>query len=563
MSERLYALMGEAAADVLVSTFHAYFYRILRSYYRYDQKGVLSEDERYGVIRGIISNIDEDACDAETVKDYSTEISVVKNELIDISYHNPIALPAEMFRSVYKSYEQWKESAGRIDFDDMLTGCLKLLRENPGVLLEWQNRYSHITIDEFQDVNRTQYEIIRLLADKHRNIFAVGDDDQSIYRFRGSRPEYLLNFDKDFPGAKRIVLGVNYRSTNEIIDASAFVISHNKRRIPKDISGTGRNGVKPVLISTSSARLEAAAIAEKILLALKKISPREIAVLYRTVNQARPLLDAFMDYGISFFIRDDAPTVYDHWITADILAYLRLAADNMNIPACERIINKPNRYIPAAVIKAAKKGTGSLLSCLYSAPNIQNWQKGKLEDLLHHLKLMKKMKPYDAIEYLFTEISYGEYLKKYAEFRKMNIKNLSDLFNEIKESAYGHATSAEFISHIEAAREKIRDDKKAKSLQDVGEEVTLSTIHGVKGLEYEAVFIAGVIDGVIPHEKSKTAADLEEECRLLYVGCTRAKNYLFLSEIDLKLENDLHKSPYIKDMDKNLYKEEIIHENKK
>jgi DNA helicase-2/ATP-dependent DNA helicase PcrA len=425
-----------------------------------------------------------------------------------------------------------------------------LIKENKAVLDRWRSRYKYIMIDEFQDINRVQYEAIRLFAAPLFNLFVVGDDDQSIYRFRGSRPEFLLNLKKDFPMLKSVILNVNYRSTDKIIALCNRVIGHNKNRFQKDIRGTNVAGTLPLMIMPEDPRQEAFLIANKIKKLSKTEDLNDIAVIYRTNIQSRPLIDAFMDLNIPFQVKDDAPGIYEHWISKDIYAYFRLALSREDSAAFERIANKPKRYISKAALAAAKKQGGSVLSNLYDDKTTPGWLRTRLEELMFYLNALKTRTPKEAFRYLRQAIGYDDYLREYAEYRKMNNKGLFEVLAELTEAAKGYETLADYLNHVDDVVYKAKNDRAAKKKSSETQSgVTLSTMHGVKGLEYNTVFITSVVEGIVPYERSKTAPELEEECRMLYVAMTRAKRQLIISVIQMRNETEAEKSRYLKEIE--------------
>jgi DNA helicase-2/ATP-dependent DNA helicase PcrA len=326
-------------SGVTFGTFHAVFFKFLREYYRYSLENVLRENERREIIKKILTER-QLYIDDEFLTSVTNEISLVKNEMFDLSYYNSACIGTDEFRLLYAEYESFKRDTGKIDFDDMLILCYNLFNTEPQQLERWQARYPYIMIDEFQDINHVQYECIRLLSAPNHHLFAVGDDDQSIYRFRGSRPEFLLRFPEDYAGTQQVVLDTNYRSTNEIIEFSNKLIAENQIRFNKTITGTNKKGAPPVFIVSDDQTKEARGIAVRILSMLKQGADlNEIAVIYRVNIQSRALSDALMQMNIPYQVKDEAPSVYEHWIARDIHAYLRVSQHQKTTyePDAERI----------------------------------------------------------------------------------------------------------------------------------------------------------------------------------------------------------------------------------
>lgn len=553
MKQRFYNMQDINSAKsqgILFGTFHSVFFRILRSAYGYHIDQVIKEDEKRLVLKKITEEMEIEYQDEqEFLNDLENEIGLIKNDLIHLSYYNSMTLPSEQFRKIVSYYERYKSQHQKIDFDDMLYHCYELLRNNKNILSLWSNRYKYILIDEFQDINKVQYETIKLLSAPYNHLFIVGDDDQNIYKFRGARPEFLLHFPQDFKNAGRVTLDINYRSTGRIIDISSSVISKNVHRYQKEIKTINEKGDEPVFIQSEDGEEEALHIAEWILNWKKKgMAYRDIAVIFRTNIQARALVDIMLDLNIPFYLRDEIPNVYEHWVAKDILAYIKLSKDLKDNESLERIINKPKRYISKGVIFEARKKNGILFENIYKTPYLQTWQVNRLEELKFHLDSIKNKKPGEAIAYIRKNIGYNDYIIEYAQYRNISFKGLKELLDEIQEAARHYESYEEWMNHIQ----NVGEEMKAGKRRIVGEmdAVTLSTMHGAKGLEFEAVCIAGTVEGVIPHNKSSSPAELEEERRLFYVGITRAKKYLAISTVKKRYEEEVEPSRFIEEMTK-------------
>ena len=541
MRRRFISLTGNAGAGVTFSTFHALFYRIIRS--RYMPQGIIDEAERREAIKNILNAMDPET-DDEFLQSVSNEISILKNDLIDLDLYYPISMGADEFRKTVRAYESYKEQKGSIDFDDMLVKCYEMLTDKRQLRI-WQEKYPYILVDEFQDICYAQYKCICLLAGKQGNLFIVGDDDQSIYRFRGARPEFLLRFPEDFPGAQA-VLDINYRSTEPVIHFCNNVISRNKTRYSKIMTGTKRKGPEPVIIKSENANAEAVEIGRRVKSKLAKGHPPEdIAVIYRVNMQARSLTDAFTNLNIPYQVKDEASSIYEHWISKDIYAYLRLSYDRNAGNCCLRIINKPKRYISSAALALAKKGKQGLIANLYNQKQLQVWQLARIEELIFNLNNISKRRPSDAIKYIRDIVGYKDYLDEYGQYRKIGISGLIEVLNELQEAAEPFLKNTEFTAHMENAAIASKNRKKGSIKEGQPSGVLLSTMHSAKGLEFETVFIAGAVEGSIPHEKSKTEPEIEEERRLLYVGLTRAKRNLYISIIRKRYETEVKPTRFL------------------
>lgn len=539
------------STGVSFGTFHAIFFRILRSIYGYTIEQVLREDEKENILREIIrgQNLSyEDEQDFLT--EIKTEISLMRNELMDIAHYHAMSCSTDVFRDIVRLYEQAKQEMRKIDFDDMICLCYETLKANPAVLTWWQNRFQYILIDEFQDINRVQYETIKLLAEPQNNLFIVGDDDQSIYKFRGARPEFLLQFPKDFPNTKTITLDINYRSTQKILHASYNVIKNNKQRYEKKMKTIHEKGQMPTIIEIEDSQAEAILVANQIQkLYQKGISLEEVAVLFRTNIQARSFIDIFLDYNLPFYLRDETPSIYDHWITKDIEAYFQLCYNIHQDEYIRRIINKPKRYISKGSIVEAQKRGGSIIDGLAQSTDLKNWQLNRIEELHFHLQQLEKKTAKEGIRYIRNTIGYHEFLVEYSQYRSIDMKGLREVMDELQEGAKPQQSIQDWLTHIQEVRWELEQRKhRTRSAREKQPGITLSTLHGAKGLEFQTVFIVGSIEGVIPHEKSMTPSELEEERRLFYVGMTRAKEQLYISYPQVRYEEKTNPSRFIDEL---------------
>jgi len=546
---------GESfSKQVSFGTFHSFFFRILRMHYKYSIGNVLKEEHKYNLLKQIANHLEiqyED--EQEFINELQNEISLMKNELIGMEYYNSMVCSTEKYKEVVNLYENYKSKNKLIDFDDMLCKCYELLVNDENILKYWQSKYKYILIDEFQDINRVQYETTKLIAGKYNNLFVVGDDDQSIYKFRGARPEFLLDFPKDYENTSTVILDINYRSTKNIVDASKRVISNNENRYEKEIVTLKEDGKKPIKIECKDSEEEAKVIAERFIKLNKSGTPfKEMAVIYRTNIQSRAIVDIFMDMNIPFTVRDQVQSVYNHWVAKDIIAYLKLVLDKSENESFERIINKPKRYINKYIVTEAKKRGKLLIDEIYHIEDLKRWQIDRLEELRFQLQHIKGKPTYKAIKYIRKTIGYDNYLIEYAEYRNIGIKGLKEILDEIQESCKNYEEVEQWLAHIDEVNQEVAEQKKTKIYNNKDEDkIVLTTLHGAKGLEFENVWITGVVEGVIPHEKSVKPSDVEEERRLFYVGMTRAKKSLFLSTVETKYEEEVNKSRFLEEMERN------------
>ena len=525
MRERYEALTG-GGSRVTFGTFHSIFFRILKLAYRYTADNIVREEQQMQFVRelaqaGGLEPEDENEFAASIL----SEISSVKGERIALEHYYSKNCPDAVFRQLYAGYEEKMRRAGLIDFDDMMVLCLELFTERKDILSAWQRRYRYILIDEFQDINRLQYEIVRMLAKPEDNLFIVGDDDQSIYRFRGAKPEIMLGFERDYPGAGRILLDVNYRSTEEIVAPALRLIGENQKRFSKAIHTTGRHGKNVITKLWQDPGEENLAIAREIQLYLQSgVRPGDIAVLYRTNAGPRFLMEKLMEYNLPFRTRDTVPNLYEHWISRNILTYIRIAMGSRAREDILQVINRPKRYIsrdamPDETVSFEK------MKAFYAE---KDWIAERIESLEGDLRAIARMSPLAAVNYIRQGMGYDEYLIEYAAFRRMRPEELLETADELKESAAGFKTFDEWFAHIEAYKEELL--RQAAQRRTETDAITLATMHSAKGLEFPIVFIAGLEEGVFPTGRSlQDEKRMEEERRLCYVAITRAQQQLFLS----------------------------------
>lgn len=521
MRERYEALTG-GGSRVTFGTFHSIFFRILKLAYRYTADNIVREEQQMQFVRelaqaGGLEPEDENEFAASIL----SEISSVKGERIALEHYYSKNCPDAVFRQLYAGYEEKMRRAGLIDFDDMMVLCLELFTERKDILSAWQRRYRYILIDEFQDINRLQYEIVRMLAKPEDNLFIVGDDDQSIYRFRGAKPEIMLGFERDYPGAGRILLDVNYRSTEEIVAPALRLIGENQKRFSKTIHTTGRHGKNVITKLWQDPGEENLAIAREIQLYLQSgVRPGDIAVLYRTNAGPRFLMEKLMEYNLPFRTRDTVPNLYEHWISRNILTYIRIALGSRAREDILQVINRPKRYISRDAM-SDETVSFEKMKAFYAE---KDWIAERIESLEGDLRAIARMSPLAAVNYIRQGMGYDEYLIEYAAFRRMRPEELLETADELKESAAGFKTFDEWFAHIEAYKEELL--RQAAQRRTETDAITLATMHSAKGLEFPIVYILDANEGITPHSRAMLDEDMEEERRLFYVAMTRAKTRL-------------------------------------
>ena len=526
MKERFECLMGGKHYPVTFGTFHAVFFGILKHAYGFRAENIIREEQRYQLLREIIQRLHlEYEDEKEFIGDLLGEIGLVKNAGISLEHYYSGNCAQEVFHQIYRAYEKGKQKKRLIDFDDMMVYCYELLTQRPDILAGWQKRFRYILIDEFQDINKLQFDIIKMLAKPEDNLFVVGDDDQSIYRFRGAKPEIMLGFQDAYPVAKRVLLDVNYRSQSRIVEASGRLISHNERRFAKKVQAHRPPEQVPEILPFIDQHAQNKYVIEKILAYQKQgRSYEEMAILFRTNTQPGLLMEQLMAYNIPFRTRDSIPNIYEHWITRDILTYIRLALGSRSRTDFLQIMNRPKRYITRESLEEATVAFDVWADYFYEEK--QPWVAERIEQLEADLRVLSRVSPFAAINYIRNGIGYETYLKEYAEYRRIKGEELIEVLEELQEGARNYKSYEEWFAHIEEYTEEL---KHRQEQQAAGREcISLATLHSSKGLEYPIVFILDVNEGLMPYKKAVLPEELEEERRMFYVGMTRAKDRLHL-----------------------------------
>ena len=470
MKERFVRLCGQKAGPVTFGTFHGIYYGILKWAYRMNASNILSEEQKYQLLKQVIGRMEIDIDDEKDfLQGIAGEIGNIKNNQIPLAEYESLNCSEEVFREIFEQYEKERKRLKKIDFDDMLVLVYELFKKRPDILSMWQRKFRYILIDEFQDINQVQYDVIRMLAAPENNLFIVGDDDQSIYRFRGARPDIMLGFKKDYPDTKEILLDVNYRSTKAIVNGAARVIRHNVNRYPKQIITTNEQGETVHIQEVRHPIEESKYVVSQIQEAKKRgIPSSEIAVLFRTNVEARALAETFMEYNMPFRMKERMPNLYEHFIAQDLTTYLKMALGDRSRKSFLAIMNRPNRYIG----RDSVEGTTISFESLRKFYCDKDWMLDRIDQLEVDFRILKNMAPYGAIQYIRKHIGYDEFLKEYAAFRKINMEDLKEVLREIEERAN---------------------------------------------------------ETITPYKKAETKEEVEEERRMFYVAMTRARKKLIIS----------------------------------
>ena len=530
MKTRLRTLMDRRNIPVTAGTFHGIYYGILKWAYKIGSQNILSEEEKYQILKSVISGQELEIFDEEDfLRDIAEEIGKIKNNRLSPDEFVSAKVNADAFREIYRAYEEKRKSLRKIDFDDMLVVCYELFASRPDILALWQKKFKFILVDEFQDINRVQYDVIRMLALPENNLYVVGDDDQAIYGFRGADSEIMFQFREDYPDAEQIVLGTNYRSTGNIVKNSLKVISHNKRRFQKDLNAVKDSGKCLHVQELKDPVEEAGYVADAIEKQMESgAAAEDMAVLFRIHTDARPLVEELIERHIPFQMKEHLPNIYNHFAAKDILAYFRLALGKRERRDFLQVMNRPKRYI----------GRDSLAGTEVSFEGIRkfycdkDWMLDRIDQFEWDVKMLAKMAPYAGIQYIRKRIGYDDFIKDYAYTHNMERQDLNEILAELEESARPYTTIEEWFRHIEEYTETLRIKERQKSMEQEG--VRLMTLHAAKGLEFNTVWLIEVNEGQIPYKKAKADQQTEEERRLFYVGMTRAREQLTVCYVKTK-----------------------------
>ena len=547
MKNRTRSICGPSSYAVTFGTFHGIYYGILKWAYRLNQSNLLSDEEKYRILREILPGIDWDQePEADEEKDYLQELAIeignVKNNCMDIEEYEPVKYTTEKFRKLYRTYEETKKKYRKIDFEDMLIQCRDLFMKRPDILKKWQEKFQYILEDEFQDVNQAQYDVVRMLAAPQDNLFVVGDDDQSVYGFRGAKPGIMKEFMKDYPKARQILLDVNYRSSGYIVKGALRVIGNNKIRFEKKIEAFRKPDETVHVQEVKDPVQEAEYVLERIREYREKgVSYTEMAVLYRTNVDARAMSELMTEYQIPFVMKEHLNNIYEHFIALDMISYLRLSQGEYDRKYFLQIANRPNRYLTRESMKTGNVSYESLRRYYRD----KDWMVDRIDQLEWDMKMICDKTPYAAIQYIRKRMGYDEFLKEYAAYRKISSEDLFAVLEEIWQNSKGYGTIKEWFEHIESYGKMLKEQNKKNGEK---EGVNLMTMHAAKGLEFDTVFVIEANEGSCPYKKATADEEIEEERRLFYVAMTRAKRKLVISYVKEKNGKDLLPSRFVSEL---------------
>ena len=545
MKERFLNFTGQEYTPITFGTFHGVFYGILKQAYGFTAANILTEEEKMAILRELAMNYGGDlAEEGDFSEEVAKEISVVKGNRISLEYYYSSCCPDEVFRQIYREYIKICQAGRKLDFDDMILYCYELFDKRKDILAAWQNKFQYILVDEFQDINQLQYDIVKLLAKPQDNLFIVGDDDQSIYHFRGARPEIMLNFTKDYPAAETVILDVNYRCSKKILSSAMQVIGTNKKRFQKHLQTPNPEGAPVKLREFENPREEYLEIVSELRERMERGDKLEdTAILLRTNQEAEGLVGALMERQVPFNMKEKLPNLFHHWICRNILAYLRFASGDESRKNFVEFMNRPNRYISRDAVSLSPVISFEQLKDFYKD---KDWMCDRLTTLETHLRILKGLSPFAAINFIRKGMGYEEYLREYAEYRKIKPEELSEILDRLTDSTKGMDSLKEWEDYIEDYTGKL--EEQAKKQEQEREGVLISTLHGVKGLEYDKVYILNVNEGSMPYKKAVLEPAIEEERRLFYVGMTRARKELDLCYVRQQHEKKREPSRFLEEV---------------
>lgn len=529
------------SSTVHFSTIHSLAFRILREN-GYGEMQVLAGEAQRKMAAELIRSFSKNPYDT-SVKDLLLNISAFKNKDIPLQDFECSNLDKEDFKKIFPLYENRKKVLGQIDFDDMLLYCRSILREKTSVCMQYQSLFPYLICDEYQDTNVVQRDILYLLAGKDGNLCVVGDDDQSIYGFRGAESRIMLNFKRDFPKAKLIYMDTNYRSLPEIVEQSRRLIEHNRQRFPKEIHAFRKGNATLEVLKAESREAQLSLLFQKVEdLNSRGKALRDMAILTRTNAQLEDIAAFFEARNISYSSGEAIRDPYEHFIFRDLLCYFRLIQGERRKEDLLRVLNRPKHYVKLQSVQELESFTDydllRLMSAQYSsAPWIVN-------GFRDYLKVIQELRDTPFLEQLMgilDKINYRAYLKDYAESSDTELSSLeAKLAFYIQEAKQYPNLSSWYqaaVSHVNRHREVVRRRER--------EGIRLSTMHQAKGLEWDTVFIPDLIMGVTPSPLSRSFSQWEEERRLFYVAVTRARNRLYLLHYN---ENQAKPSLYLREM---------------
>ena len=536
-----FAKRGIAGNSPHFSTIHALCLSLLREVRGIEREGLVNLYEKmdwlsaYFLEKGIAREEVE-----ELLLNYGNQISYFKSITEEERMHFLREEKNEDFLPLFQYYEKMRKLRGKLDFEDLLIEVLLELQKNTRIADSWKSRFSYILVDEFQDLSLIQYAILKALSEKGASLFVVGDEDQSIYGFRGASPDILFRFAGDFPDCERIFLADNFRSKEEIVLLSRRLIGKNKKRFQKPLTGRRGRGGKAKYFLLETGVEEAVLLAEHVESLLREgCPPEEIAVLCRSKMQITPLLPGFMERGIPIVVVEELSNVFQHFIGKDILAYLRLAKNKESSQELVQILSKPYRGLRRE--KILRKDSG--LSDLKRAAKTRK-EREETEKLEKHLEALSKLNPKEAVLFIRKEIGYEKYLEDFAKKKNKDFTEWWESLEEITAMSEGYPDLDAFFRFVTEFNRRALERRKPEEEKGI----RFMSYHSAKGLEFDEVFLPDCIEGIIPDGRAKKPEEIEEERRSFYVALTRARKGIHIYVTKTRYSKKVYPSRFIPEL---------------
>lgn len=551
MERRFLKSFPKLKGQITFKTIHAFCYEIVKNYMKIKniKKTLIEGDERINkstLLKRYFFSMYEQKILDDVIKDFFSLYDFTKNKMIDFEDYvrkNKFISNRLLLLKLYKAYESLKLEYNFIDFNDLLSLANKYISEDKNLLSSIKKRYKFFSVDEAQDTSMLQFEIIKKIVYPENNLFVVADDDQSIYSFRGAEPKNLLEFKKFYKDSKIFIMNHNFRSTKNIIEISNKLISKNKNRYQKNPICTCSDNSKIMLFRVKNAHIQM----RKLLELIKQLKKDEsVGILYRNNISSIYVANYFLENDVDFFVKENGFDFYLNKILLDINNILQFSQDQTNLEVFKRIYFKLNAYIKKDFISKLKYKSydENILDALLDLDDLNSFYLKKFNALRNNFKMLKKLSMKYKIDFIVNELGYGEYLENYDEIQKLNSNLMIDILKYISSNLNSYD---DFLQRLKDIKEKLKDANKSSS------NISISTIHSAKGLEYDHVFLLDLVDGEFPQKNILNAMDsslLEEERRLFYVAMTRAKKTLTLFTIKTRNEKEVDTSIFYEELKK-------------
>lgn len=551
MERRFLKSFPNLKGQITFKTIHAFCYEIVKNYMKIKniKKTLIEGDEKINkstLLKRYFFSMYEQKLLDDIIKDFFSLYDFTKNKMIDFEDYvrkNKFISNRLLLLKLYKAYESLKLEYNFIDFNDLLSLANKYISEDKNLLSSIKKRYKFFSVDEAQDTSMLQFEIIKKIVYPENNLFVVADDDQSIYSFRGAEPKNLLEFKKFYKDSKIFIMNHNFRSTKNIIEISNKLISKNKNRYQKNPICTCSDNSKIMLFKVKNAHIQM----RKLLELIKQLKKDEsVGILYRNNISSIYVANYFLENDVDFFVKENGFDFYLNKILLDINNILQFSQDQTNLEVFKRIYFKLNAYIKKDFISKLKYKSydENILDALLDLDDLNSFYLKKFNALRNNFKMLKKLSMKYKIDFIVNELGYGEYLENYDEIQKLNSNLMIDILKYISSNLNSYD---DFLQRLKDIKEKLKDANKSSS------NISISTIHSAKGLEYDHVFLLDLVDGEFPQKNILNAMDsslLEEERRLFYVAMTRAKKTLTLFTIKTRNEKEVDTSIFYEELKK-------------